>query len=150
MTTRRQVKAGLRGCLVAVSGLPPAARRKWQNRDFKPPAVPTDVEGTGANFVWVEDAFLYGASTLRELNSRTRTRRTEIYQISLRAPRDFGTNILDDLADAIEDAFRAATILGDPGNEATALTINDVGVGPPLEETTWWHLPVSIFFQYDH
>lgn len=125
----------LRTQLKAVTGLPPEARRSWENVKFKPP---TPDKNNPDSTTWIRETYLPGteewvANRVVEMNG--------VMEYSIFVPAGVSTEGADDLGLNIRNAFKPSTQLGG------VLTVVRTDRLQGREEYAWYRVPVRISFR---
>lgn len=140
-------RSALRRRVMEVPNIPVKTRIAWMNQKFTPPVY--DKNNRVDLCVWVEDHMLLGTSGDYQVAAPGTKRVSHVYQLSVRIPSLLGVDPLLRLLADIETTFKATPILLDPpGDGQTKLRINSVGM-TQLQESLWWHVPVSIAYVYE-
>lgn len=123
MIDHRTVRSKLREQLLTVAGLPSA--RSWENRNFKPP--------TGEK--WVRETYLPGDE---RQSANDMVEAVGVVQYDLYCPAGAGTEEIEDLADAIKEAFKPSSVVG------SLVRIDRSERLPGRQEPKWYSVPVRV------
>jgi hypothetical protein len=128
----RKVREVMRTRLLeAVPNLPPAARRAWENRKFKPPSPESKLPWIREHYIVVDERQV--ATNMLGTSA--------IVQYDVVAPTGKGTEAVDDLTKEIREAFKPGVGLQGKGIE---IAIDRSEGSSPIVDEIWYFVPVRI------
>lgn len=133
--SNKAIRKQFRTKLVSVPGIPGAGNRAWENINFAP------TEGTP----WIRETLIPGDE---RLSANDEVEATGFCQIDYFVPIGSGTFAAQNVADAIKNAFKPATVLGGLVRIQRSVVLSGRrGVSDLKDESSsspWYQVPVQI------